>query len=190
VARYLSERPGRRRREVSVVSLDLAARSWADNGLAVLRLSAGRAACELVSLRGALAGAPAAEPLAAHLSDLASTVGARVILVDRPQGWKFPHTELLHQRVCEKALHTPGKTGLPGDVRPRPWTRFVRLSVELFDALASLGWPRLARAGGSTREGFIVCPNRPEAHARLPETRGGRERGRPPPRGRREEGSP
>lgn len=50
------------------------------------------------------------------------------------------------QRVCEKVLATPGKTGLPGVVLPRSWTHFAAFSIELFDALAVRGLARSERA--------------------------------------------
>lgn len=130
---------------MSILSLDLAIRSYADNGLVVLRRVGDAAECEAYRLADALAGAPEPEALATYLAELAERVEARLVLIDGPQAWKAPENGLEHQRRCEKALHTPGKTGLPGVVKPRSWTRFAEFSIALFDALARRGWPRLAR---------------------------------------------
>ena len=50
---------------------------------------------------------------------------------------------LEHGRLCERQLSTPGKTGLPGFVKPASWTRMARFSVNLFDALDAHGYGRV-----------------------------------------------
>lgn len=65
-----------------------------------------------------------------------------LILLDGPQGWKDPTNGLAHSRLCERALNTPAKTGLPGDVKPASYLGFVEFAVRVFDALHVRGWPR------------------------------------------------
>ena len=36
-----------------------------------------------------------------------------------------------------------GKTGLPGHSKPSSYLGFISFAIDLFDALAELGWPRL-----------------------------------------------
>lgn len=66
-----------------------------------------------------------------------------MIFIDGPQGWKDPANGLEHARRCERELATPGKTGLPGCVKPASWTRMAAFSIELFDALSDRGFPRV-----------------------------------------------
>ncbi len=127
---------------MSVVSLDLAAKSYTDNGLALVRGDE-TLKCEFLDVASYLDGAPNARDLADFLDSIAKRSNASCILIDGPQAWKLADNGLEHQRVCEKALHTPGKTGEPGIVKPASWTRFVEFSIELFDALDERGWPRL-----------------------------------------------
>ncbi len=148
--------------EATVVSIDLAKKSWASNGLVVLRGSRDRIDCELVSLEND-SDPPTAEALAERLDRLAGEAGARVLLVDGPQAWKAEHSELEHQRRCEKAVATPGKTAAPGVVKPGSWTGFAELSIELFDRLGERGWARLPRAEAGADEGRFVLESFPTA---------------------------
>jgi hypothetical protein len=109
----------------------------------LLRGSGEAIECECIDLAAQLYGEPHPVALAEFLDRLAREIGASCILIDGPQAWKLADNGLEHQRVCEKALHTPGKTGEPGIVKPRTWTKFVKLSIELFDALDAFGWGRL-----------------------------------------------
>jgi hypothetical protein len=138
---------------VTVLSVDLASRRYRDNGLAILRdvRSAGTSArgvgevhVELLSPAAlGLADPPQPAAFARVLNAVAEDVGARVMLLDGPQGWRAGRSALVHQRQCERDTRAPGKTGLPGIVKPATWTRMAEFSVALFDALDSLGWPRL-----------------------------------------------
>ena len=133
-----------------VVSLDLAIRRVADNGLVVLSERGAGVAVERVVLAERLDGAIAAEPLADALVALATERCARVICIDGPQAWRAERSSLVHLRHCEKAVRAPGKTGLPGIVKPASWARFAEQSVALFDALDARGWPRCTAAPRST----------------------------------------
>ncbi len=129
---------------MSVLSVDLASRRYADNGIAILRGSPGRVSAELFAPESlGLVGEPNADSFAAALVSLAEREQIRVMLLDGPQGWRAEESALQHQRLCERDTRTPGKTGLPGVVKPATWTRMADFSVALFDALHSAGWPRL-----------------------------------------------
>ena len=128
---------------MAVVSIDLARRRYADNGLALLGILDRRIRCEFRRIEEDLTGEPSAPELADYLIELASSTGSECILIDGPQAWKSPSNGHVHQRDCEKILYTPGKTGEPGVVKPASWTSFVELSVALFDALHDRGWVRL-----------------------------------------------
>jgi hypothetical protein len=78
------------------------------------------------------------------------------MLLDGPQGWKDPLNGEMHSRICERELNTPAKTGLPGEVKPKPYTGFVSFSVAVFDELDALGWPRLASSAPSLESPVAV----------------------------------
>lgn len=124
-----------------ILSIDLAYRHHRDIGIALLD---GDTQCTKVRfLKAGLHGTPDPEVLAEYISNLAGDLGATLLLVDGPQGWKSPSNELPHSRVCERQLNTPAKTGLPGSVKPAAYGPFVQFSVAFFDELDRKGWPRL-----------------------------------------------
>jgi hypothetical protein len=152
------ENPADVRRPV-VVSVDLAAARYRDNGIAVLRGDGDRVTVELFEpVQLALHDPPDAILCARAIATLAADVGAALILLDGPQGWKDDDTPLVHQRICERVTFTPGKTGLPGVVLPRTWTRMAEFSIALFDALDALGWPRWRATAPNARSTIESFP--------------------------------
>lgn len=126
-----------------IVSADLAYRKYRDTGVAVLQASEQSIECTFVNLPSAgLAGEPAPDVLAEFLAGFCLEIGATVMLLDGPQGWKDPDNGLEHSRLCERALHTPAKTGIPGVVKPGNYLPFVAFAIAVFDALAERGWSR------------------------------------------------
>lgn len=128
-----------------ILSVDLASRRYRDIGIALMHENADGVQARLVSAERdlALSGAPEVGALANALVRLAQQHAVRLVLIDGPQGWRADASPLVHNRVCERETRTPGKTGLPGIVKPRTWTGFAEFSVALFDALHRAGWPRL-----------------------------------------------
>ena len=161
---------------MAVLSVDLAYRSWADLGTVILDRSSAHAAagnshqtlvsCEVVpwtSLATATGQPQAGEAidpldLANRLHTLCQARNIRVILLDGPQAWKSKFNELEFTRVSERALNCAAKTGLPGEVRPRTYTRFAEFSIAVFNALTLLGWNRLStgRSPGDKPERVLV----------------------------------
>jgi hypothetical protein len=128
----------------SILSVDLASRRYRDIGIAVVSMERGEVRCQFVPLEhSGLQGPPSAEIFASFLKGIAEEANADIILIDGPQGWKDPANGLEHSRVCERLLFTQGKTGLPGSVKPASWTYMAQFSIELFDALDVLGFPRV-----------------------------------------------
>src|SRR4029079_8803315 len=112
--------------------------------------------CAFVDAASAgLAGEPSPDVLADFLVNLCGEVGARVVLLDGPQAWKDPGNGLEHSRICEHALQTPAKTGVPGTVKPRAYLRFVAFAIAVFDARAERGWSRYALEAG--RNGGLLA---------------------------------
>lgn len=144
---------------MSVLSVDLASRRYADNGIAILRGSPGHVSAELIAPASlGLVGEPDAGVFATALVALAEREQIRVMLLDGPQGWRAEESALLHQRLCERDTRTPGKTGLPGIVKPATWTRMADFSVAMFDALGSAGWPRLTSRWSGERVAIESFP--------------------------------
>lgn len=157
---------------MSVLSIDLASRRYRDNGIALLDGVPGRTSARLVNPETiGLRGEPDVLPFARAIAELAERERVRVILLDGPQGWRANESSLVHLRHCEKETRTPGKTGLPGVVKPRTWTRMAEFSVALFDALHERGWPRLTSAWRGERvaiESFPTHAWRMLGHTPLP----------------------
>lgn len=137
---------------MSVLSIDLASRRYRDNGVALLSGEPSRVKTRLIEPHTlGLDGEPQVEPYAEAIAALAEREGVRIILLDGPQGWRANASPLVHLRHCERETRTPGKTGPPGVVKPRTWTRMAEFSIALFDALAARGWPRLTDAWNGER---------------------------------------
>lgn len=132
---------------MAILSVDLATNRYRDIGVAVLIADEGLVSVEFVeAVASGLSGRPRVEDLSHWLAELASSYVADVIFIDGPQGWKDPSNGHVHARSCERELATPGKTGLPGLVKPGSWTRMAEFSIELFYALGDCGFQRLHNA--------------------------------------------
>src|SRR4029077_7470475 len=127
------------------LSVDLAFKDYRDIGVVTLAKLDGRIKASAVPLTTrALHGQPSAGGLADALVTLANEISAAWIFIDGPQGWKAPDNGCEHSRCCERELATQGKkTGLPGVTKPGDDVAFITFAIELFDALANRGWPRL-----------------------------------------------
>jgi len=129
---------------MSILSVDLASNRYRDIGVAVLGVRDGSVLIEFVEASAhGLKGRPCVDDVTSWLTELAGSHEADVIFIDGPQGWKDPANGFEHARRCERELATPGKTGLPGCVKPGSWTRMAAFSIELFDALGAQGFSRV-----------------------------------------------
>jgi hypothetical protein len=128
----------------TTVAVDLAYKSYADIGIAVLREAS--TGIEVTFPKIDISGRPDPAVLARYLVELCRDLGSQTVVLDGPQAWKDPSNGLLHSRICEKQLHTPAKTGVPGSVKPGPYRPFVEFSIATFDTLDELGWPRFTGA--------------------------------------------
>lgn len=126
-----------------ILSVNLAHRDPRDLGIAVLRAE------DLIHVdlvrheKLGLARPLDPESLADALVGLAESSHCSWIAVDGPSGWKDPDNGLVHSRVCDRELNAPAKVGLPGEVKPRSYTIFVKFSIALFDRLSARGYARL-----------------------------------------------
>lgn len=126
-----------------VLSIDLASRDYADFGFCSLRDRS--AAPEFLSPQEfALEDTPSPPSLAGALSAFCKTREISVLLLDGPQGWRWPASPIQHMRLCERVLNTPARTGSPGQVKPATYRPFVEFSIELFRRLRQdHGWSLL-----------------------------------------------
>ena len=130
---------------MTVLSVDLAHKSYSDVGAVVLDQGQGGIHCELLPV--SLNGTPSPATLADHLDGFCRQRAIRLLLLDGPQGWKSKDNGLKHSRLCERELNTPAKTGDPTSVKPANYGAFVRFSIALYDALETRGWERLSKFG-------------------------------------------
>jgi len=129
---------------MATLSVDLAYKDYEDIGVVTLAKVGGRVEAFPVRLtKLGLRGRPTVTTLADALITLATNFRAEWIFIDGPQGWKAPDNGFEHARCCERVLGTQGKTGLPGTTKPANYAGFISFAIELFDALAGHGWPRL-----------------------------------------------
>jgi hypothetical protein len=61
-----------------------------------------------------------------------------------------------HSRICERVLNTPGKTGLPGNVKPANYFPFIEFSVQVFDAFQARGWQRFDPASWGPGQPTVI----------------------------------
>ena len=127
---------------MTVVSVDLAYRDYRDFGMIALDDGSSGAKYEVLPFAKGNPKVPTPEHVADFIIDVCKRANASLILLDGPQGWKDPSNGLTHSRLCERALNAPGKTGLPGNVKPANYFPFIEFSVQVFDAFQARGWPR------------------------------------------------
>ncbi len=125
----------------TVISVDLAYRRTKDLGIAVIDRNGDQITVDFVEPTELQLTSPIVPEKCAHALDtLAKAMGARVLLLDGPQAWKSASNGCPCQRVCEKRLNTPAKTGEPGACKPNGYLPFVQFSIDVFEHLAILGW--------------------------------------------------
>jgi hypothetical protein len=124
----------------NVLSVDLASRKYSDNGIAFLSHGTLKPQFPKVSDLG-LSGKPFVADFAYALNLFCEKEGVSVLLLDGPQGWKSPKTDIEHMRLCERVLNTPAKTGPIGYVKPKTFLRYIAFSINLFHILrVDYGW--------------------------------------------------
>ncbi len=125
---------------VGVLSVDLACKRYADNGIALL--TGGQAEVQIIKPSDlGLEDPPIPDRFAAALADFCADQSVSVLLIDGPQGWRYPRSQVQNMRLCERVLNTPGKTGIPGTAKPSTYLPFIQFSIDLFNNLRQRhGW--------------------------------------------------
>ncbi len=131
---------------MNVLSIDLALRGYRDFGMAFLgkgRASPSFPKPEEVGLTGKPEPSSCAEVLEAYCRQ----ADVSVLLLDGPQGWRLPGSQIEHMRLCERVLSTPGKTGTLGSAKPATYLAYIEFSIELFHSLrVDHGWQLLVES--------------------------------------------
>ncbi|MBN2555801.1 MAG: hypothetical protein JXA97_07670 [Anaerolineales bacterium] len=124
----------------SILAIDLAHRHYSSMGFAYLAPHA--MAVQFVAPQDLdLQGTPDAKYFAFRLEAFSRRNAVSVLLLDGPQGWKSEKTGIEHMRLCERVLNTPGRSGLPGEAKPRTYLPFIEFSIALFQSLRRIhGW--------------------------------------------------
>jgi hypothetical protein len=128
---------------MKVFSIDLASKYYRDFGMALLEVGTKRPSFPQANQLG-LEDPPEIARFARAIHHFCQNQDVRVLLLDGPQGWRHPDSPIAHMRLCERVLNTPGKTDMPGRVKPRTYLSYITFSIDLFDHLRGLGWELLS----------------------------------------------
>lgn len=146
---------------VSVLGIDLASRSWGDNGSCLLTFESTTKRWTEMQSR-CVDKWPTEElngpQMASFLADYAKTHDIAGISLDGPQGWREPQAALRDGvgRLCEYEARCQGKTGEIGKTYPSTQRGWIEFCIDVFSCLQE--------AGG-------VIPSTDECHAVLTERR-------------------
>ncbi len=119
---------------MKVLSIDLASRRFKDFGIALLEVGSYKPSFPEPDDLG-LEGDPQAESCAAALDAFCVANDVSVLMLDGPHGWRHPESSIEHMRLSERVLNTPGKTGNPGEAKPKTYLRYTQFSIDLFHEL-------------------------------------------------------
>jgi Protein of unknown function (DUF429) len=145
-----------------VLSIDLALRNYDRMGFCVLegKRKSSRAKF-LKSSDLELQNPPDTRNLADAISKYCSEQEIRVVLLDGPQAWKDPTSDLVHCRRCEYELHTQVKTGKVGHVKPGPALNFVKFCIDLVEDLAKRGGELVSESPIRVKGRFLIVESFP-----------------------------
>jgi hypothetical protein len=148
---------------MTVLSIDLASKRYADFGLA--QIDPGSHAPTFPGLEDlGFADPPRPDDCAAAIDVYARSHDISVILLDGPQGWRHPRSPIDYMRLAERVLNTPGKTGTPGKAKPKTYLGYITFSIELYDALRQKhGWELLRDGWQKVRRGRWLAESYPSA---------------------------
>lgn len=128
---------------MNVLSIDLASSSYSNFGIAFLE-TRGRTPAFPSPKDLNLRGDPDPEKCAEALATFCNATKTTVLMLDGSQAWRLPGSSIEHMRLAERVLNTPGKTGDPGQVKPKTYLKYTTFSIDLFNHLHSdYGWERL-----------------------------------------------
>jgi hypothetical protein len=128
---------------MNVLSIDLASSSYSKFGIAFLETK-DRKPAFLSPKDLNLTGKPDPEKCAKALAAFCNATQTTVLMLDGSQAWRLPGSSIEHMRLAERVLNTPGKTGNPGQVKPKTYLKYTSFSIDLYHYLQSeYGWELL-----------------------------------------------
>lgn len=141
---------------MNVLSIDLASSSYSKFGIAFLETKARKPAFPSPKDLN-LTGDPDPEKCADALATFCNATQTTVLLLDGSQAWRLPGSSIEHMRLAERVLNTPGKTGNPGQVKPKTYLKYTSFSIELFHRLQTeFGWELLTEVWHRRRKAKYV----------------------------------
>lgn len=128
---------------MNTLSIDLASQRYKDFGFAFLESGSSKPEFPKADELG-LSDPPDARALADALERYCQERSAGVLLLDGPQGWRYPASPIEHMRLSERVFNTPGKTGAPGNAKPSTYLTYIQFSIDVFEELRTEhGWSLL-----------------------------------------------
>lgn len=127
-----------------VLGIDLASRSWRDNGSAILSFTP-TPDPSWKAVRYGVIDWPAVELTPAAMADVieraVTDYGLSAVSLDGPQGWREPNAEPRKGvgRVCEYQACCQGKTGEYGKTYPQTQFNWISFCIQVFAELRARG---------------------------------------------------
>jgi hypothetical protein len=141
---------------MNVLSIDLASSSYSRFGIAFLETKSQTPAFPSPKDLN-LSGDPDPKQCAEALATFCNATKTTALLLDGSQAWRLPGSSIEHMRLAERVLNTPGKTGNPGQVKPKTYLKYTNFSIDLFNHLLSdYGWERLTEVWYRRRKARYV----------------------------------
>ena len=141
---------------MNVLSIDLASSSYSKFGIAFLETHSKAPAFPKPKDLN-LTGDPDPKQCAEALATFCNATNTTVLMLDGSQAWRLPGSSIEHMRLAERVLNTPGKTGNPGQVKPKTYLKYTTFSINLFHHLQSdYGWELLTEVWHRRRKAKYV----------------------------------
>jgi hypothetical protein len=136
-------------KSLSVLGIDLASRSWQDNGTALLTFERSETARFTKVAVNCLEWPDAplsAEQLAGAIDSFVRKNGVVAVSIDGPQGWREPNAGDRKGvgRLCEFEARCQGKTGELGKTYPQTQHDWIKFAIDLFATLLANSNARVA----------------------------------------------
>ncbi|HEY0983598.1 hypothetical protein [Schlesneria sp.] len=144
-----------------VLGIDLASRSWQDNGSAILGFTSGDAAAWQTVECGCIDWPDiqlSPKSMAQTIEKIVRERNIAAVSLDGPQGWREPLAGERRGvgRVCEYEARCQGKTGEYGRTYPQTQHGWIKFCIDVFAELVSLGNAHIANSavdpGANTME--------------------------------------
>lgn len=136
-------------KSITVLGIDLASRSWEDNGTALLTFNPGETA-RFTNVAVNCLQWPAeplsVERLAEKIYSFVRKNGVAAVSIDGPQGWREPSAGNRKGvgRLCEFEASCQGKTGEFGKTYPQTQHDWIKFAIDLFALLVAKSKAKIA----------------------------------------------